>query len=65
MGYNIENASSPEALPTTRRSRSEDELCKQDKHKQTIYSAQNCLSEANLAQSKPKRDIKPPNRLDL
>ena len=45
--------------------RSEDELCKQDKHKQTIYSAQNCLSEANLAQSKPKRDIKPPNRLDL
>ena len=45
--------------------KSEDKLCKQDKHKWTIYSAQNHLSETNLAQSKPKRDIKPPNRLDL
>ena len=45
--------------------KSEDKLCKQDKHKWTRYSAQNCLSETNLAQSKPKRDIKPPNRLDL
>ena len=43
----------------------EDELCKQEKHKWTIHSAQNRLFDTNLAQSKPKRDIKPPNRLDL
>ena len=43
----------------------EDELCKQDKHKQTIQSAQNHINETNLAQSRTKRDIKPPNKLDL
>ena len=43
----------------------EDELCKQEKHKWTIQSAQNHIIETNLAQSRTKRDIKPPNRLDL
>ena len=43
----------------------EDELCNQEKHKWTVQSAQNQLSATNLAQSRPKRDIKPPNRLDL
>ena len=43
----------------------EDELCKQDKHKWTIQSAQNHMNETNLVQSRTRRDIKPPNRLDL
>ena len=43
----------------------EDELCRQDKHKRMIQSAQNHINETNLAQSRTKRDIKPPNRLDL
>ena len=43
----------------------EDELCKQDKHKRTIQSAQNHINETNLVQSRTKRDIKPPNTLDL
>ena len=43
----------------------EDELCTQEKHKQTAQCAQNKLSATNLAQSRPKRDIQPPNRLDL
>ena len=43
----------------------EDELCTQEKHKQTVPGAQNQLSATNLVQSRPKRDIKPPNRLDL
>ena len=44
---------------------SEDELLTQEKHKWTVPCAQNKLSAPNLAQSRPKRDIKPPNRLDL
>ena len=43
----------------------EDELCNQEKHKRTVPCAQNQLSATNLAQSRPKRDIKPPNTLDL
>ena len=43
----------------------EDELCNQEKHKQAVQCAQNQLNATNLAQSRPKRDIKPPNRLDL
>ena len=43
----------------------EDELCNQEKHKRTVLSAQNRLTATNLVQSRPKRDIKPPNRLDL
>ena len=43
----------------------EDELLKQEKHKQTVPCAQNKLSATNLAQSRPKRDIKPPIKLDL
>ena len=43
----------------------EDELCNQAKHKWAAQGAQNPLSGANLVQSRPKRDIKPPNRLDL
>ena len=43
----------------------EDELCIKEKHKRTVQCAQNHLSATNLAQSRPKRDIKPPNRLDL
>ena len=35
----------------------EDELCTQEKHKQTVQCAQNKLSATNLAQSRPKRDI--------
>ena len=42
----------------------EDELCTQEKHKWTVQCAQNQQSATNLAQSRPKRDIKPPNRLD-
>ena len=44
---------------------SEDELLTQEKHKQTVPYAQNKLSATNLAKCRPKRDIKPPNRLDL
>ena len=43
----------------------EDELLMQERHKWTVPSAQNKLSAINLAQSRPKRDIKPPNRHDL
>ena len=43
----------------------EDELLTQEKHKWTVPCAQNKLSATNLAQSRPKRDIKPPNRMDL
>ena len=43
----------------------EDELCKQEKHKRTVQSAQNHIIYTNLVQSRTKRDIKPPNRLDL
>ena len=43
----------------------EDELLIQEKHKQTVPRAQNDPSATNLAQSRPKRDIKPPNKLDL
>ena len=47
------------------RPQDEDELCKQEKHKRTIQSAQNHIIETNLVQSRTKRDIKPPIRLDL
>ena len=43
----------------------EDELLTQEKHNQTVPCAQNKLNATNLAQSRPKRDIKPPNRMDL
>ena len=43
----------------------EDELCNQEKHKWTVQSAQNHIKDTNLIQSRPKRDIKAPNRLDL
>ena len=43
----------------------EDELCNQEKHKWAVPCAQNYLNDTNLVQSRPKRDIKPPNRLDL
>ena len=43
----------------------EDELCNQEKHKQTVQCAQKYLNTTDLAQSRSKRDIKPPNRLDL
>ena len=41
------------------------ELCNQAKHKQTAQGAQSQLYDTKLVQSRPKRDIKPPNRLDL
>ena len=43
----------------------EDELLVQESHKQTVPTVPNKLSAISLAQSRPKRDIKPPNRLDL
>ena len=43
----------------------ENELLMQEKHKQTVPCVQNKSSATNLAQSRPKRDIKPPNKLDL
>ena len=43
----------------------EDELLTQEKHKWTVPCAQNKPSATNLAQSRPKRDIKPPKKLDL
>ena len=43
----------------------EDKLYKQEKHRQTVQSAKNHIIDTNLAQSRTKRDIKPPNRLDL
>ena len=43
----------------------EDELCNQAKHKWAAHGAQNQLSDTNLVQSRPKRDIKPRNTLDL
>ena len=46
-------------------SQGEDELCNQEKEKWTVQCAQNYLNATNLAQSRPKRDIMPPNRLDL
>ena len=45
--------------------KSEDKLCKQEKYKQTTCSAKDCLYKTSLVQSRTKRDIKPPNRLDL
>ena len=42
-----------------------DELCNQAKHKRTAQGAQSQLYDTSLVQSRPKRDIKPPNRLDL
>ena len=44
---------------------SEYELLTQERHKWTVPCAQNKLSATSLAQSRPKRDIKPPNRMDL
>ena len=43
----------------------EDRLYKQEIHKQTVHSAKNQTINANLVQNRTKRDIKPPNRLDL
>ena len=43
----------------------EDELLIQEKHKRTVPCVQNKPSVTNLAQSRPKRDIKPPEKLDL
>ena len=43
----------------------EDELLTQEKHKQTVPFAQNKPSATNIAQSRPKRDIKHPKKLDL
>ena len=43
----------------------ENELLTQERHKQTVPCVQKKPSATNLAQSRPKRDIKPPNRLDL
>ena len=43
----------------------EDELLVQNNHKQTVKSAKYKQNYANLAQSRAKRDIKPPKRLDL
>ena len=43
----------------------EDELLTQEKHKQTVPCVQNKPSATNLAQSRPKRDIKPSIKLDL
>ena len=44
---------------------SENELLAQNNHKQTITSAKYKQSYANLAQSRARRDIKPPKTLDL
>ena len=41
-------------------SRSENELLVQNNHKQTVKSAKYKQSETNLAQSRTKRDVKPP-----
>ena len=43
----------------------ENELLIQEKQKWTIPCVQNKPSATNLAQSRSKRDIKPPNKLDL
>ena len=43
----------------------EDRLYKQETHKQTAHNTKNQTIHANLAQNRAKRDIKPPNRLDL
>ena len=43
----------------------EDRLYKQEKHKRTVQSVKNHIRDTNLVQSRTKRDIKPPNRLDL
>ena len=43
----------------------ENELLIQEKYKRTVPHVQNKPSATNLAQSRPKRDIKPPNKLDL
>ena len=43
----------------------EDELCTKAKHKWAAQDARTPVSDTNLIQSRPKRDIKPPNRLDL
>ena len=44
---------------------SENELLVQNNYKQTVKSAKYKQSYDNLAQSRAKRDIKPPKRLDL
>ena len=46
-------------------STSENELLAQNNHKQTVKSAKYKQSYTNLAQSRTKRDIKPPKKLDL
>ena len=43
----------------------EDKLYKQEKHKRTVQNTKKHIIDTNLAQSRTKRDIKPPNRLDL
>ena len=43
----------------------ENELLVQNTHKQTVISANYKQNKANLAQSRARRDIKPPKRLDL
>ena len=44
---------------------SENEVLVQSNHKQTVKSAKYKQSYTNLGQSRTKRDIKPPKRLDL
>ena len=44
---------------------SENELLVQNNHKWTVKSANYKQNYANLAQSRARRDIKPPKRLDL
>ena len=49
----------------SRRSTSANELLVQNTHKQTVTSTKYKQYNANLAQSRARRDIKPPKRLDL
>ena len=44
---------------------SENELLAQNPHRQTVKSAKFKQNNANLAQFRARRDIKPPKRLDL
>ena len=46
-------------------STSENELSSQNNFKQTVKSARYKQSDTNVAQSRTKRDIKPPNKLDF
>ena len=43
----------------------EGRLYKQETHKRTVHSDKNQTRNTSLAQNRKKRDIKPPNRLDL